>query len=123
MRVLVLETNLMWTSRLKQSLIALGHEPTVTGMVPDLPFDVAIVNLGDEPLRIQVPQLHERGIYTIAHAGHKEKELHAIGKDLGCDRLATNSELTFKLPHLLDEFVAAKMRGCSATPTTEASGV
>ena len=39
----------------------------------------------------------------IAHAGHKEKELLELGKDLEVDRLATNSELTYKLPQILEE--------------------
>ncbi len=103
MRILVLETNLMWTSRLRQSITALGHEPLVSGVIPTGHFDVAIVNLGDEPLRSQVPALIAQGVYVIAHAGHKEKELHSIGKGLGCHKLATNSELTFKLPELLVE--------------------
>lgn len=108
MRILVLETNLMWTSRLRQSLVGLGHEPVVAAKAPEAVFDAAIVNLGEEALRVQVPDLVERGIWVIAHAGHKEKELHGIGKGLGCSRLATNSELTFKLEQLLNEVSGTK---------------
>jgi hypothetical protein len=50
-----------------------------------------------------VAKLQELGAYVIGHAGHKEKELHAAGRDAGCDRLATNSELTNKLPQMLEE--------------------
>ncbi|HMS55049.1 MAG TPA: hypothetical protein PKA27_06575 [Fimbriimonadaceae bacterium] len=109
MRILVLETNLMWTSRLRQSLSGLGHEPVVSASVPTEHFDAAIVNLGEEPLRAQVPQLVNAGVWVIAHAGHKEKQLHQIGKDLGCHRLATNSEITFKLEQLLNEVAGTKI--------------
>lgn len=105
MTVLVFEDNLMWSARLRQSLRALGHEATMLASLPEeLPdADAAIVNLGSA--KIDPTQLVERlkaaGIYVIAHAGHKEKELRQLGKDLGCDRLASNSELTFRLGDLL----------------------
>jgi hypothetical protein len=63
----------------------------------------AIVNLGDRslPAGELVAKLHELGVKVIAHAGHKEKDLHALGREAGADVLATNSQLTFKLPELL----------------------
>lgn len=106
MRVLIYEDNLMWSSRLVKSVSALGHE-AILRTKPDVAdtADVAIVNLGSASLKPEtiVPLLREQGIKVIAHAGHKEKDLHALGRDLGCDRLATNSELTFKLAQILSE--------------------
>jgi hypothetical protein len=105
MRVLVFEDNLMWSARLKQSLTALKHEPVMLSRVPaELPLaEAAIVNLGSQSMHAQelVPKLKLAGVFVIAHAGHKEKELQQLGKDLGCDRLASNSQLTFKLADLL----------------------
>ena len=95
MRVLVLEDNLMWSARLNNSLTKLGHQIT-----PDDP-EVAIVNLGADEIREQVPALRARGIITLGHAGHKEKDLHELGKEVGCDILATNGELTYKIEALL----------------------
>ena len=107
MRVLVFEDNLMWSARLRQSLTALGHEAVLRTALPaeDEQADAAIVNLGSATLRPQelVPALNRLGIHVIGHAGHKEKELHSLGKEVGCSTLATNSELTFKLPGLLDK--------------------
>lgn len=93
----------MWSARLAQSLKALGHEATVLARTPEqLPqAEAAIVNLGSSDAASLVPLLKGAGIYVIAHAGHKEKQLHELGRDLGCDRLASNSELTFKLEGLL----------------------
>ena len=67
--------------------------------------DAAIVNLGSSTLKPEhlVPQLNRAGIKVIGHAGHKEKELHEIGRDLGCHLLVTNSELTHKLPQILQK--------------------
>jgi hypothetical protein len=102
-RVLVIESNLMWSVRLAKGLEALGHEAKVDRQPVEGDFDVAIVNLGepnvDWPAR--VAHLQGRGIKVIAHAGHKEKEVIALGKEAGCDVVATNSELTHKLADVL----------------------
>ena len=107
MKILVFEDNLMWSARLVQSLKALGHEPLVRTALPDSSEGaaVAIVNLGSPKLKPEelVPRLTAMGIHVIGHAGHKEKELHALGREVGCNTLATNSELTFKLPALIEQ--------------------
>ena len=96
----------MWSARLKKTLNSLGNEAIVLGSIPaTLPVaEVAIVNLGSATMDAQllVPQLKEAGVYVIAHAGHKEKQLQELGKTLACDKLASNSELTFKLKEILD---------------------
>lgn len=103
MKVWVFEDNLIWSARLVQSLKALGHEAVVTTQVPDGTADAAVVNLGSQQLSDLVPQLRSRGVYTIGHAGHKEKELLQLGREAGCDAIATNSELTFKIESLLEK--------------------
>jgi non-ribosomal peptide synthetase component E (peptide arylation enzyme) len=105
MRVLVFETNLMWSSKLANSLKALGHDPVLLRTVPtgELKGDAAIVNLSEGPLGATtlIDLLRANSIPVIAHAGHKEKALHEIGRKHGADVLATNSEMTFKLEELL----------------------
>lgn len=107
MRILVLENNLLWSSKLHRSLSHFGHEAEVSVRDSGAAYDVAIVNLSVPDLRNQIPGLTQRGVYVIGHAGHKEKELHEIGRELGCSRLATNSELTFKIDKLISEAVPA----------------
>jgi hypothetical protein len=107
MKVLILEDNLMWGPRLAKSVSSFGHEPLVIAKPIDrLPdADVAIVNLGSTTFDAAqwVPRMKENGIKIVAHAGHKEKDLLELGKALGCDRLATNSELTNKIEQILNE--------------------
>lgn len=107
MKILIFEDNLMWGPRLAKSAKAFGHEPHVIAKLGEtIPTgDLAIVNLGSIsiPASELVPRLKTAGLKVLAHAGHKEKELHDLGKDLGCDRLATNSEITHKLEQLLAE--------------------
>ncbi len=101
--ILLFEDNLIWSSRLVKSLAALGHRAIVVGSIPD-DLDastIAIVNLATPRFVALVPQLTSRGIHVIGHAGHKEKELHELGKQAGCQTLATNSELTYKIESLI----------------------
>ncbi|HTQ11743.1 MAG TPA: hypothetical protein VMI31_16905 [Fimbriimonadaceae bacterium] len=113
MRILVFESNLMWSSRLLQSLRKLGHEPVLMSKAPESGdgAEAAIVNLGAtdlDPVALAA-KLHELEIPVVAHAGHKEKELHALGREAGVDILATNSELTFKLESLLDRIQSGRL--------------
>lgn len=85
-----------------------GHEGIVTSSVPDDTADAAIVNLSDPNVSDIAAKLSEKGIYTIAHAGHKEKDLLELGRQIKVDRIATNSEITNKLPAMLDEAKAQK---------------
>ncbi len=114
MRVAVFEDNLMWSARLIQSLKALGHEPTLVTKVEEEwgNPEAAIVNLGSSTLQatVLVPQLHEIGAKVIGHAGHKEKDLLTLGAEAGCDTVATNSELTFKLQALLENLQWAQTK-------------
>lgn len=108
MTILIFEDNLLWSSRLLKSCKALGHEPRILTKLSEEVVGpaVAIVNLGSHSIPVEplVSGLKAKGIGIVAHAGHKEKELHELGRQLGCDRLATNSELTYKLEAILDEF-------------------
>ncbi|QYK53105.1 MAG: hypothetical protein KF824_12715 [Fimbriimonadaceae bacterium] len=108
MRVLLYEDNLMWSEKLRKTLLALGHEPVVisrpTKDHPEAP--VAIINLGSNSWDIAelIKALQARSTWVIGHAGHKEKEKLEYGKEMGCDYLATNSETTFKLEAILAKF-------------------
>ena len=104
MTVWTFESNLMWSSKLRQSLRILGHECVLLKDVPaEGTADVAIVNLGEGEPKTLIASLTERGVPTIAHAGHKEKELHDLGREAGATLLATNSEISHKLPDLLEK--------------------
>jgi len=108
-KVLIIESNLLWSVRLQKGLVALGYEAVVDRVLPEGKFDVAIVNLGEQGVdwTERVSQLHARGTRVVAHAGHKEKELHELGRQAGCDVLATNSELTHKLADVVKKALSA----------------
>jgi hypothetical protein len=108
MKVWIFESNLIWSSRFLNTVKGSGHEGLVVSLIPDGTADVAIVNLGDPSVSEIAAGLAERGIYTIAHAGHKEKELMELGRQIKVDRIATNSEITNKLPQMLSEAIAQK---------------
>lgn len=107
MQVLVYEDNLIWSSRLLQSLRALGHDPVLLGKPDPAQAPLAIVNLGSSHFHpeVLVPALIALGTHVIGHAGHKEKDLLSLGQSCGCQTVATNSQLTFKLRELIDGIV------------------
>ena len=102
MTVWVFETNLMWSAKLRQSLRLLGHEGLVLREIPAEGLaDVAIVNLGEGDPAALLAALRARGVPSVAHAGHKERELREIGRAAGATTLVTNSELANKLAEVL----------------------
>jgi hypothetical protein len=98
--VLILEDNLLWSSRLRQSVAAAGHDPVVSSTVQAC--DVAILALNRTSLAEDVASLRSLGAFVMGHAGHKEKALLEAGREAGCDRLVTNGELAHKLPQILE---------------------
>jgi len=105
MKVLLFDDNLIWSVRFTQTLRALGHEPVQNQGIPEeTDAQVAILNLGSPKIDAAalVPALQRLGVRVIGHAGHKEKELHALGRAVGCDVLATNRQITHDLGALLN---------------------
>ncbi|MGI8924911.1 MAG: hypothetical protein ACR2HJ_12955 [Fimbriimonadales bacterium] len=106
MKILILEDNLIWSGRLRQALRALGHDFEFVSEMPIEPSgDVAIINLSSRRLSPfdAIRKLREEGILVVGHAGHKEKELWERGREAGCSRIVSNSEMTFKLESVLAE--------------------
>ena len=102
MTVLLFERNLLWSVRLANALRALGHEAHVRETVGEEAADLAVVNLSEtDRVERLVADLKARAIPILAHAGHREKELMALGKRLGVDRLATNGQLATDLANVL----------------------
>jgi hypothetical protein len=103
MRIIILERNLIWSSRLVNAAKTLGHEAQVMTELPEvIEADVAIINLAEPDTRVFAP-LASAGVKIVAHAGHKEKDKLQLGKSAGCDLVVTNSELTFKLADILEK--------------------
>lgn len=113
MKVLVFEDNLIWSSRLLQSLRGLGHEPVLMRQLEDTvpAAEVAIVNLGSAsmPVEALLPRLRDAGVYVIGHAGHKENPLLDRGREAGCDAVVSNSTITYKLESVLAEATSARI--------------
>lgn len=101
MRVWVFERNLLWSAKFVKALTTLGHEATIESTVPEGEADLAIVNLGEPTVGETIDALKQRGIFTLAHAGHKEKDLIALGKEHQVDRIATNGEITHKFESIV----------------------
>jgi hypothetical protein len=105
MKVLILEANLLWSTKVARMLAASGIETEVRSAVPsESDAMIAIINLG-ERTPVEIESLKQMGMKILAHAGHKETELLDLGKATGCDRIATNSAIAHKLPQILQEMM------------------
>lgn len=105
MKILILEDNLIWSSRLAKTVTSLGHEAVVLDRIPTPmpPADVAILNLRNSQLCSTeiINNLKNQDTKTVAHAGHKEKPLLEQGNEMGVDMVVSNSTLTYKLAETL----------------------
>lgn len=105
MKILIFEKNLLWSSRIKQNLKDTGIEYEILTKPPSVipRADVAIVNLGTEEYSIEelIKKLKDSCIYVIGHAGHKETPLLEKGDHAGCNKVISNSMLTYKLMDIL----------------------
>jgi hypothetical protein len=101
MRILILEDNLLWSIKLAKALSVLGHVAKVDTNPSNAEgsFDLAIVSLADPRLcnALVVGILQGRGTRVMGHAGHKEKNLFRLGREIGIDHLVTNGMLSKRL--------------------------
>jgi hypothetical protein len=111
MKIWVFDDNLLWTTRLVRGLAALGHraEPLLDIPIGEPRADAALLNLSSKRVKeaMLIPRLRAMEILTIGFAGHKEKQLLEEGAALGCDVLATNSEVALNLEHLMARVLTA----------------
>ncbi|HWP31838.1 MAG TPA: hypothetical protein VNK96_08995 [Fimbriimonadales bacterium] len=110
MKVIIADSNLLWSRRLEKTIRSLGHDvETIRSESPSPQGDLAIVNLAEtsfSPFEM-IQTLRDAGIPVIAFAGHKEKELWKRAQEAGADRIVSNGEIAFKLSNILSEFVHA----------------
>jgi hypothetical protein len=110
-KTLILETNLIWSSKLTHILNQHGIECKVENKIPNdlASYQVAILNLASPTFSAEtVEKLKSAGLQVIAHAGHKESSLLEKGRLAGCSRVVTNSEMTHKLSEIINEVVNAR---------------
>jgi len=109
MRIDLIETNLMFASRLQRTLKSLGHEtrlfPSAEALLNAHPMpDIVLVNVGNAFFDglAAVRTLREAGVpLIIGYAGHREKEKHRLAREAGCCLTGTNREITHRLQPLI----------------------
>jgi hypothetical protein len=110
LNVLIIEDNLLWSTRVANALKIAGHSYQLADALPPVTnADLAIVNLSlskSDPF-VCIESLVRLGMPILAHAGHKEKELWQKARASGCEKVVSNSELVNKLGQLLEEFAIA----------------
>jgi len=98
-KVLLLDDNLMTSSRVASALRTRGCEVVVSRAAPNEgAFDYVLLNLGSRSLNgvELLPGLRTRfeGAQLFGFCGHLEIEIRRTAKEAGIDRLLTNESVT-----------------------------
>jgi CheY-like chemotaxis protein len=117
--IVVADDDLLFSTRIASALTACGHEPRVVRTAAafrealrgrpaagilnlasaHLEGAVAIRNAKTDPLTRTIP--------LLGFCGHADAATRAAARSAGCDRVATNAEVSSRLPQLLAELLAA----------------
>ncbi len=99
MKVALFEPNLFWDAKARAALAADGW--TVVPAEAEDWTDVRAVVVGlyapPKDLQAVLERARRNGLPVLGHAGHKEKELLALGGELGCERVISNGEFAHRL--------------------------
>ncbi|NUL83034.1 MAG: hypothetical protein HUU60_09965 [Armatimonadetes bacterium] len=105
MKAAIVDNDLLLAGKLAAGLRALGHEVRIVGSFDQVgSADIAFVNLGNRKLGALEGLADFRALFSgkiVGYAGHREKEIHARGRELGCDLTATNREIVSRLGPLI----------------------
>lgn len=97
MKILLLDDNLMSSTRLQRALETQGHTVILAAQPqPDLTCDMVLINLGSRSLRGIEFIAECRNLYPAAtvkgFCGHLEIEIRRAAKAAGIDQLLTNDQ-------------------------------
>jgi CheY-like chemotaxis protein len=114
--ILIAGDELLFAARIEAALTRLGHRPRVVrttsafqDALRERP-DAAIVNLASEMDAIEAIRRAKadpatRAIPVLGFCGHADAARRRAAQDAGCDRVATNGEVSSNLPRLLEMLV------------------
>ena len=105
MHIAVYENNLLWSVKLRNASIHLGHTCVIMHE-PELPVvkpNLCIINLSVEKFLTAefVAEMRAAGCTIVGHAGHVDRPLMARGREAKIDHLVTNGALANDLPSVL----------------------
>jgi CheY-like chemotaxis protein len=114
--ILVAGDDLLFATRIEEALTQRGHRPRVVrttsafqNALRERP-DAAIVNLASEmdaieAIRRAKADAATRTIPVLGFCGHADAARRRAAQEAGCDRVATNGEISSNLPRLLEMLV------------------
>lgn len=117
MKVALFEPNLFWEAKARTAVSAVGWQCVAAseGQLRDVKAVVVGLYGPEEALRRVVAEAKRHGVPVIGHAGHREKALLNLGRELGCDRVLTNGEFAHRLKSHLEAVVNGPSRDSGQT--------
>jgi hypothetical protein len=98
-RILALVSDLMLSSRVRESLLAAGHEVSVKPTLPDpLSAEVIVCDLD----AVNAKEIASTGVPSLGFYSHLDHERRARAKQAGIDTVVPRSRMARELPELID---------------------
>ncbi len=98
-RVLAVVSDLMLTSRVRESLLAAGHEVCVQPTLPDpVKADAIVCDLDT----VDADAVAFTGVPSLGFYSHVDVETRARAKKAGIDTVVPRSRMARELPELID---------------------
>ena len=105
-RILIVATDLMLQSRVREGAQVLGYEPVLADAdaLDDAGDALVFVDLHVEGIdwRDAVARAKAAGAPVLAFGRHTEADLLQQARDAGCDRVVARSTLVTELPRLIE---------------------
>lgn len=98
-RILAVVSDLMLASRVRESLLAAGHEVSVKPTLPDPVSAEAIVCDLDT---VDADAIASTGVPSLGFYSHLDVEAKARAKKAGIDAVVPRSRMARELPELID---------------------
>jgi len=120
--ILVADDDLLFSTRIESAVTGCGHRARVVRTVPAFQNalregpDATIVNLAAsqmdavEAIRRAKTDPLTRTIPVLGFCGHADASRRRAAQEAGCDRVATNGEVSNNLPRLLEMLLEQRSR-------------
>jgi hypothetical protein len=103
-RVVAIAPDLIFASRIDETLSASGHEVTLAGSVSEAPLDDAELLIADLD-RIEPDAVVGLGIPTLGFYPHTDADLRERAEAAGVDMVVPRSRMAREMPQLVERLL------------------
>jgi hypothetical protein len=105
-RVVAIAPDLMFASRISETLAAAGHDVTISGSVSEAPLQGAELLIADLD-RVEPDAVAGLGPPVLGFYPHTDAELRKRAEEAGVDMVVPRSRMAREMPQLVERLIAA----------------